>query len=132
MRLLALLLIGGIGAALSAYGLHRGGRWARAGAVICVVALVGVTIAAFLLRPGRVDETGEPITGLLNAHLSPTAYLRLIIGLWGLESLVLVLAGWLLGGLARLRGMLPATLAAMTGGTVALASADLSVGFGAA
>ena len=45
---------------------------------------------------------------------------------------MLVLVGWLLGGLARLRGLLPATLAAMTGGTVALASADLAVGFAAA
>lgn len=131
MRLLVLLLIGGIGAALAAYGLHRGGRYARAGAVAGIVALVGVTVAAFFLRPGAIDETGEPITGIFDAHLVATSYLRLIVGLWGLESLVLVAAGWLLGGLARLRGMLPATLAAMTGGTIALASADLAVGVAA-
>ena len=41
---------------------------------------------------------------------------------------MLVFAAWLLGGLARLRGLLPATLAAVTGGTVAMASADLGVG----
>ena len=71
------------------------------------------------------------MTGIFDAHLAATAYLRLIVGLWGLESLVLVLVGWLLGGLVRLRGLLPATLAAMTGGTVALASADLAVGLAA-
>lgn len=131
MRLLALLLIGGIGAALSAYGLHRGGRPARGGALIGVVALFGITIAAFLLRPGQVDDFGVPLTGAFDAHLVATSYLRLIVGLWGLESVVLIVVGWLLGGLVRLRGMLPATLAAMTGGTVALASADLSVGFAA-
>ncbi len=131
MRLLALLLIGGIGAALSAWGLHRGGRPARAGALLGVVALLGVTGAAFALRPGRIDVSGEPVTGLFDAHLVATDYLRLIVGLWGLESVVLVVVAWLLGGLARLRGLLPATLAAMTGGTVALASADLAVGFAA-
>jgi formate hydrogenlyase subunit 3/multisubunit Na+/H+ antiporter MnhD subunit len=131
VRLLVLLLIGGIGAGISAYGLHRGGRAARIGALVGVVARVGVTVAAFLLRPGRLDDSGEPLRGIFDAHLVATAYLRLIVGLWGLESLILVLAGWLLGGLVRLRGLLPATLAAMTGGTVALASADLGVGFAA-
>jgi NADH:ubiquinone oxidoreductase subunit 2 (subunit N) len=131
MRLLTLLLIGGIGAALSAWGLHRGGRAAKAGALVGVVALLGITVAAFLLRPGAVDENGVPITGAFDAHLVASAYLRLIVGLWGLESVVLILVGWLLGGLLRLRGLLPATLAAMTGGTVALAAADLSVGFAA-
>jgi NADH:ubiquinone oxidoreductase subunit 2 (subunit N) len=131
VRLLALLLIGGIGAGVSAWGLQRGGRAARAGALAGIVALLGVTVAAFALRPGRIDVSGEPVTGLFDAHLVATEYLRLIAGLWGIESVVLVLVAWLLGGLARLRGLLPATLAAMTGGTVALASADLAVGFAA-
>jgi NADH:ubiquinone oxidoreductase subunit 2 (subunit N) len=131
VRLLALILIGAVGAAVSAWGLHRGGRAARAGAVTGVVAVVGVTVEAFALRPGRIDVSGEPVTGLFDAHLVATEYLRLIVGLWGLESLVLVLVAWLLGGLVRLRGLLPATLAAMTGGAVALASADLAVGFAA-
>ncbi|HYO44403.1 MAG TPA: proton-conducting transporter membrane subunit [Candidatus Limnocylindrales bacterium] len=132
MRLLLLLVIGGIGAAVAAWGLPRGGRSARIGAVVGVAALVAVTGDAFLLRPGRLTDTGQPITGLFDAHLVATVYLRLIVGLWGLMSLLLVFAAWLLGGLPRLRGLLPATLAAMTGGTVAMASADLTVGAAAA
>jgi NADH:ubiquinone oxidoreductase subunit 2 (subunit N) len=131
VRLLALILVAGAGAALSAWGLHRGGRAARAGALVGVVALLGVTVAAFALRPGLLDENNQPVTGVFDAHLVTTAYLRLIVGLWGLESVVLVVVAWLLGGLARLRGFLPATLAAMAGGTVALASADLTVGLAA-
>ena len=91
-----------------------------------------ITADAFILRPARLTDTGQPITGLFDAHLVTTDYLRLVIGLWGLESLVLVFMAWLLGGLARLRGLLPATLAAITGGTVAMASADLGVGAAAA
>ena len=62
----------------------------------------------------------------------PTAYLRLTIGIWGLDATLLVFIAWLLGGLPRLRGVLPGTLAAMTGGVVVLASADLAVGAAAA
>src|SRR5262245_10368091 len=58
MRLLALLVIGGFGGALSAWGLHRGGRAARVGALIGVLALLGVTVVAFALRPGRIDDLG--------------------------------------------------------------------------
>lgn len=132
MRLLLLLVIGGIGAAVAAWGLPRGGRSARIGAVVGVVALVAITGDGFLLRPGRLTDTGQPITGLYDAHLVATVYLRLITGLWGLMSLLTVFAAWLLGGLPRLRGLLPATLAAMTGGTVAMASADLTIGAAAA
>jgi len=132
MRLLLLLVIGGIGAAVAAWGLPRGGRSARIGALIGIVALVAITGDGFLLRPGRLTDTGQPVTGIFDAHLVATVYLRLIVGLWGLMSLLLVFAAWLLGGLARLRGLLPATLAAMTGGTVAMASADLTIGAAAA
>ena len=97
-----------------------------------VLALLVITADAFVLRPARLTDTGQPITGLFDAHLVTTDYLRLVVGLWGLESLVLVFMAWLLGGLSRLRGLLPATLAAITGGTVAMASADLGVGAGAA
>ena len=120
MRLLLLLVIGGIGAAVAAWGLPRGGRSARIGALVGVVALVAITGDGFLLRPGRLTDTGQPVTGIFDAHLVATVYLRLIVGLWGLMSLLLVFAAWLLGGLTRLRGLLPATLAAMTGGTVAM------------
>ncbi len=132
MRLLLLLVIGGIGAAVAAWGLPRGGRSARIGALVGVLALVAITGDGFLLRPGRLTDTGQPITGLFDAHLVATVYLRLIVGLWGLMSLLTVFAAWLLGGLPRLRGLLPATLAAMTGGTVAMASADLTIGAAAA
>ena len=114
------------------WGLPRGGRAARAGAAAGVLALVVITADAFVLRPARLTDTGQPITGLFDAHLVTTDFLRLVVGLWGLESLALVFMAWLLGGLARLRGLLPATLAAITGGTVAMASADLGVGAGAA
>ena len=97
-----------------------------------MLALLVITADAFVLRPARLTDTGQPISGLFDAHLVTTDYLRLVVGLWGLESLVLVFMAWLLGGLARLRGLLPATLAAITGGTVAMASADLGVGAGAA
>ncbi len=113
-------------------GTPRGGRGARAGVAAGVLALLAITADAFVLRPARLTDTGQPITGLFDAHLVTTDFLRLVVGLWGLESLVLVFMAWLLGGLARLRGLLPATLAAITGGTVAMASADLGVGAGAA
>ncbi len=132
MRLLLVLVIGGLGAAVAAWGLPRGGRSTRIGALLGVLALLAITGDAFLLRPGRLTDTGQPITGLFDAHLVATVYLRLVVGLWGLMGLLLVFAAWLLGGLPRLRGLLPATLAAMTGGTVAMASADLALGAGAA
>ncbi len=101
-------------------------------ALVGVLALVAVTAAALLLRTGRLTDTGQPITGPFDAHLVVTDFLRMVVGLWGLESLVLVALAGLLGGLPRLRGLLPATLAALTGGTVAMTSADLAVGAAAA
>ena len=132
MRLLLLLVIGGLGAAFAAWGLPRGGRTARIAVIVGIGALVAVTADAFLLRPARLTGTGEPIRGLFDARLVATGYLRLVVGLWGLESLVLVLIAWLMGGLSRLRTLLPATLAAITGGAVAMASANLAVGGAAA
>jgi NADH:ubiquinone oxidoreductase subunit 2 (subunit N) len=132
MRLLLLLVVGALGTGIAMWGLPRGGRAARAGVSAGVFALLVITVDAFVLRPARLTDTGQPITGLFDAHLVTTDFLRLVVGLWGLESLVLVFMAWLLGGLARLRGLLPATLAAITGGTVAMASADLGVGAGTA
>jgi formate hydrogenlyase subunit 3/multisubunit Na+/H+ antiporter MnhD subunit len=132
MRLLLLLVVGALGTVIAMWGLPRGGRKERAAVAAGVIALLVITADAFVLRPARLTDTGQPITGLFDAHLVTTDYLRLVVGLWGLESLVLVFMAWLLGGLSRLRGILPATLAAITGGTVAMASADLGVGAGAA
>ena len=97
-----------------------------------VLALVALTVAAFLIREGRLTEAGSPEAGVFGGHLVGTGYLRLVMGLWGLQGLLLVAAAALLGGLDRLRGLLPALLAAMTGGAVAMASADLAVGAAAA
>src|SRR4051794_41833007 len=119
MRLLALLLIAGVGAAASAWGLNRGGRAARLAALAGIVALFGVTIAAFALRPGRIDAAGEPGTGIFDARLVATSYLRLIVGLWGLEALVLVGAAGLPGGPAPLGGAAPANPCAVGGGAPA-------------
>ncbi len=128
LRLLVLLIAGAVGAVIAAWGIPRGGRPARAGALVGVVALAGMTIVAFTLHETQLTDTGQPVTGIFDAHLVGSAYLRLVVGLWGLESLILVLVAALLGGLPRLGSLLPATLAAMTGGTVAMASADLPVG----
>jgi NADH-quinone oxidoreductase subunit M len=128
VRLLALLLVGSLGAGFSAWALPRGGRMARAGATVGVLALIGVTVAAFLLRANRVNELGSPETGAFDLHLVSTVYLRLVLGLWGLQSLLLVFVAFLLGGLDRLRGFLPAILAAMAGGAAAMAAADLPIG----
>ncbi len=132
MRLLLLLVIGGLGAAFAAWGMRREGRIAQIATLVGIGALLAVTADALLLRPARLTGTGEPIRGLFDARLVTTGYLRLVVGLWGIESLILVLVAWLLGGVSRLRTLLPATLAALTGGTVAMASANLAVGAAAA
>ena len=140
MQLLLLLLVGGLGAAVSGWGLARGGRAARGGAVAGGIALLLLLILALALdTPVVATLTGvEPgadaveTAGLFDGLLVPTAYLRLTIGLWALDAILLVFIAWLLSGLTNLRGVLPATLAALTGGVVALASADLAVGAAAA
>ena len=140
MQLLLLLLVGGLGAAVSGWGLARGGRAARGGAVAGGIALLLLLMLALALdTPAVATLTGvEPgadaveTAGLFDGLLVPTAYLRLTIGLWALDAILLAFIAWLLSGLTNLRGVLPATLAALTGGVVALASADLAVGAAAA
>ena len=140
MQLLLLLLVGGLGAAVSGWGLARGGRAGRGGAVAGGIALLLLlmlalaldtpavaTLTGVELRPDAVDTAG-----MFDGLLVPTAYLRLTIGLWALDAILLAFIAWLLSGLTNLRGVLPATLAALTGGVVALASADLAVGAAAA
>ena len=127
--LIVLIAVGSIGAAASAWGLGRGGRPARAGALIGWLSLIAVLVLALATEAPRVGS-GDPSGALaaFNGHLVPNDYLRLVVGLWALDAVVLVAIGWLLGGLDGLRGLLPATLAAIVGGTVAFAATDLTLG----
>jgi NADH:ubiquinone oxidoreductase subunit 2 (subunit N) len=139
MHLLLILLVGGLGSAASGFGLARGGRSARIGAVVGGLALLlllalVLTLDAPAALQGGVDAgaADAPAGGVFDGHLLPTAYLKLTLGLWALDAVLLAFIAWLLGGLAHLRGVLPATLAAMTGGAVVFASADLAIGAAAA
>ena len=138
MHLTFLLTTGALGAAVSAWGLARGGRAARwgaiagGGALLLLLALTLTTGVAAPRAPGEDTSVAAVAGSLFDGRLVPTAYLRLTIGIWGLDATLLVVIAWLLGGLPRLRGVLPGTLAAMTGGIVVLASADLAVGAAAA
>ena len=129
MTLLALVAIGAIGAAVSAWGLGRGGRPAEIGAAVGWVSLIVVLVVALAMESPRVGATAS--TGgvdAFNGHFIPNDYLRLVIGLWALDAVLFVAIGWLIGGLGGLRGLLPATLAAIVGGTVAFAATDLTLG----
>ena len=140
MQLPLLLLVGSLGAAVSGWGLARGGRAARGGAAAGTIALLLLLVLVLTLDTPAVAtfsgvEFGQDAAGsagLFGGRLVPTAYLRLAIGLWALDAILLAFVAWLLGGLANLRGALPATLAALTGGIVALAAADLAIGAAAA
>ena len=138
MQLPLLLVIGALGAAGSAWGLARGGRAARwgalgGGAALFLLLALTLTMATPVPGAGAGDAAATVTDGaLFDGRLVPTAYLRLTLGLWGMDAVVLVFLAWLLGGLPQLRGVLPGTLAAMTGGAVVLASADLAVGAAAA
>ncbi len=78
------------------------------------------------VRPAGPGALGDG-TAAFAGHLVPSAYLRFVVALWALDACLLAGIGWLLGGLAGLRSLLPATLAAIAGGTVALASTDLTI-----
>ncbi len=131
--LLTLLAIGGIGAAGSAWGLGRGGRAAQAGAIVGVLALLAVLGLALMLHvPPVAAPDVVPGTGILHDRLVPNDYLRLVVALWALDSILIIGVAWLADGLAGLRGLLPATLAAVVGGAVAFAATDLTLGSGAA
>ena len=138
MQLPLILLTGALGASVSAWGLARGGREARWGAIAGGAALILLIVLTLTMdTPATVATFGDGPSraaagGLFDGRLVPTAYLRLTLGLWELDAALLVAVAWLLGGLGHLRGVLPGTLAAMTGGAVVLASADLAVGAAAA
>jgi NADH:ubiquinone oxidoreductase subunit 2 (subunit N) len=129
MTLLVLVAIGAAGAAISAWGLGRGGRPAEVGAAVGWLSLIAVLVLALAMEAPRVDS-GESAAGLaaFNGHLVPNDYLRLVVGLWALDAVLFVFIGWLIGGLEGLRGLMPATLAAIVGGTVAFGATDLALG----
>ena len=129
MTLLVLVAIGAAGAAVSAWGLGRGGRPAEVGAAVGWLSLIAVLVLALAMEAPRVDS-GQSAAGLaaFNGHLVPNDYLRLVVGLWALDAVLFVFIGWLIGGLEGLRGLLPATLAAIVGGTVAFGATDLALG----
>ncbi len=130
MTLPALLVIGGLAALGTGWALGRGGAAAQASAVAGVLALlaVGILAAASTTPGGAPDAAGVMPGTLWNGTLAPNGYMRLVLALWAANAVVLTGIAWLLGGLSGLRGVLPATLAAMTGAAVALASSSPAVG----
>ena len=133
MELLLLLAIASFGATASAIGLSRGGRAGRAGAVLGGLSLLGVVAVSFALTAPRVG-TGDipPGVGSLDGRLIPNDYMRLVMALWALDGGLVVLVAWLAGGLAGLRGLMPAVLASIAGGAVALSATNLVLGTAAA
>ncbi len=135
MILPAIIAVAALGAAGAAWGLPRRGRPARIGLWIGVLALLGVLVLTFALTPAPLGPGGKPVAAAdepFGGYLVPTSYMRLVVGLEALMSVVLVFIAWLLGGMRILRGLLPATLAALGGTAVALASADLGLAVAAA
>lgn len=133
MMLLLLVGCAAIGAAISAWGGGRSGRSGQVGLAAGLGALLLVTVLAFAMDAPRVADGGHaPPSALFNGWLVPNAYLRLVIALWALMSLLVTGIGWLLGGRQVLRGLLPATLAAIAAASVALGAADLGLGVAAA
>ncbi len=135
MTLGALLVVGALGSASSAWGLRRGGAAARAGAMGGVLALVLVAmLAAASPTPGSVapDGTGAVPGTLWNGALVPSGYLRLVIVLWAASSVVLAAIVWLLRGTGGLLALLPATLAALVGAAVSLSASTPVLGLVAA
>ncbi|HET7830598.1 MAG TPA: proton-conducting transporter membrane subunit [Candidatus Limnocylindrales bacterium] len=133
MELILLLAIAAFGATASGFGLARGGREGRVGAVLGGLSLLGVVAVSFALTAPRVGA-GEipPGIGVLDGRLIPNNYMRLVIALWALDGLLIVLIAWLASGLAGLRGLMPAVLASIAGGSVALAATNLVLGAAAA
>jgi formate hydrogenlyase subunit 3/multisubunit Na+/H+ antiporter MnhD subunit len=133
MELLLLLAVAAFGATSSALGLARGGRAGRTGAILGGLSLLGVVAVSFAMTAPRVG-VGEipPGVGALDGRLIPNDYMRLVTALWALDGVLIVLVAWLGSGLAGLRGLMPAVLASIAGGSVALAATNLVLGTAAA
>ena len=131
MTFLALLLVGGAASAGSAWALGRGGSSARLGALGGVLALVVIALlaAASPTPDARTPDSSGAVPGTLwNGALVPGAYLRLVIALWAATSVLLAGLAWLLRGTTGLRGLLPASLAALVGAAVTLSAATPALG----
>jgi NADH:ubiquinone oxidoreductase subunit 2 (subunit N) len=133
MELLLLLAIAAFGSTASGIGLSRGGRAGRTGAVLGSLSLLGVVAVSFALTAPRVGTVDiPPGVGILDGRLIPNDYMRLVMALWALDGGLVVVVAWLAGGLAGLRGLMPAVLASIAGGAVALAATNLVLGAAAA
>lgn len=133
MTLALLVACAGVGAAASAWGLARGGRAARAGALVGGSVLVAVLVLALTLGADPAPPAGGTGDGgLLDGHLVPNDYVRAVAALLAMGSLLIVAVAWLEGGLDAVRGLLPASLAFIAGGTVAIASTEPALGAAAA
>jgi NADH:ubiquinone oxidoreductase subunit 2 (subunit N) len=135
MTLAALLAVGAAGAIGSGWALGRGGAASRLGAIGGMLALVLVAIlAAVSPTPATLtpDASGAVAGTLWNGALVPGAYLRVVIVLWSASSVVVAGVAWLLRGTDGLRGLLPATLAALVGTAVTLAASSPVLGIVAA
>ena len=135
MTLLALLVVGVLAAAGTAWGLPRGGGVARVAALGGVVALALIALLAALSpNPDAVaaDATGAAPRTLWNGAIAAGGYLRLVVVLGATTSALMCALTWLLRGMSGLRGLLPASLAALVGTTVALGAATPQLGILAA
>ena len=128
MTIALLLLVGVAGTAGSAWALPRGGAIARLGAVVGLLALVLLGLLAGASGTPDPATVASGSAAAWNGALVPNGYLRFVLVLAAIDGVVLAGIAWLLGGLVGMRGLLPATLAAMTGTTIALAAADPVVG----
>jgi hypothetical protein len=124
MSLLPLLAVAGAGTAITLVLGTRPGSGARVSGALGAIALLIVLILAVSLPaadptlPGSVPDAA----GALERLLRPTDYLRLVVGVWTIDGLLVLALGALLGGL----GALPvALLGGLAGTIVALASTDL-------
>jgi NADH:ubiquinone oxidoreductase subunit 2 (subunit N) len=130
--LVALVIVGTLGAAGSAWGMARGERTARIATIGGLLALILVAILALALDASPVTPGPPTEQTLFDGRLAPNAYLRLVIALWALDGLLIAGVGAISDGWTGLRGLLPATLTAIVGGTLAFAARDLTLAAAAA
>lgn len=125
-----LLIIGGLGACIAAWGASRGARAARLAALAGTVALLAVLAFSLAARAPGADEVVAVASsgGAFDGRIVLTGYMRLVIALWALDAAIVIGLAWLLGGLPALRGLLAGTLIAIVLATVALGATDLVLG----